>query len=79
MKALELGADEVDFIMDSELVINQMNGAYKVKSPNIRPLHEDAKAMASQIPMVKFYHVRRSNRFISRADALLNMRMDIGS
>ena len=75
-KALELKADEVEFIMDSELVIKQMRGEYKVKSPNIMKLHEDAKALSSLIPNVKFTHVKRENQFVSRADALLNAEMD---
>ena len=75
-KALELKENDVEFVMDSELVIKQMRGEYKVKSPNIRNLHEDAKALSSLIPNVKFTHVRRENRFVSRADALLNAEMD---
>lgn len=75
-KALELKADEVEFIMDSELVIKQMRGEYKVKSPNIMNLHEDAKALSSLIPNVRFTHVKRENQFVSRADALLNAEMD---
>lgn len=75
-KALELKADEVEFVMDSELVIKQMRGEYKVKSPNIRELHEDAKALSSLIPSVKFTHVKRENMMVSRADFLLNEEMD---
>ena len=75
-KALELKENDVEFIMDSELVIKQMRGEYKVKSANIRVLHEDAKVMSSLIPNVKFTHVRRENQFVSRADALLNAEMD---
>ena len=75
-KALELKADKVEFIMDSELVIKQMRGEYKVKSPNIMNLHRDAKSLSSLIPEVKFTHVKRENQFVSRADALLNAEMD---
>ena len=75
-KALELKENEVEFIMDSELVIKQMRGEYKVKSANIMELHKDAKALSSLIPSVKFTHVRRENEFVSRADALLNAEMD---
>ena len=75
-KALELKEDKVEFVMDSELVIKQMRGEYKVKSPNIMELHRDAKAMSSLIPEVTFTHVRRENQFVSRADALLNAEMD---
>ena len=79
VKALELKADEVEFVMDSELVIKQMNGEYKVKSGNISGLHDDAVALSSQISKVRFTHVRRSNEFVSRADALLNRQMDVSS
>ena len=73
---LTLKADKVEFIMDSELVIKQMRGEYKVKSPNIMNLHRDAKSLSSLIPEVKFTHVKRENQFVSRADALLNAEMD---
>ena len=75
-KALELGADEVEFVMDSQLVIRQMTGQYRVKSPHMLALHEDAKNLASMIPKVTFTNVRRSERLIPRADALLNAEMD---
>lgn len=70
------GAREVEFIMDSQLVIRQMNGEYKVKSPDMLELYKDAKALASLIPSVKFSNVRRSELLIPRADALLNEEMD---
>ena len=75
-KALEMKADRVEFVMDSELVIKQMRGEYKVKSPNIMELHKDAKALSSLLPDVTFTHVKRENRFVSRADSLLNAEMD---
>ena len=75
-KALELGADEIEFVMDSQLVIRQMTGQYRVKSPDMLALHEDAKNLASMIPKVTFTNVRRSERLIPRADALLNAEMD---
>ena len=75
-KALELGADEVEFVMDSQLVIRQITGQYRVKSPDMLALHEDAKNLASMIPKVTFTNVRRSERLIPRADALLNAEMD---
>ena len=70
------GAKEVEFVMDSQLVIRQMNGEYKVKSPDMLELYNDAKALASLIPSVKFSNVRRSELLIPRADALLNEEMD---
>ncbi len=74
--ALELGADEVEFVMDSELVIKQMRGEYKVKSEALKELHDDALALSSLIPKVTFTHVRRSDPMVSKADAMLNRTMD---
>lgn len=75
-KAVELGAKDVEFIMDSELVIKQMNGEYKVKSDNVKELHADAVALASLIPRITFRNVRRHEMLIPRADALLNIELD---
>jgi len=75
-KVIELGAKEAEFVMDSELVIKQMRGEYKVKSESVRDLHEDAKALAAQIPKASYRNVRRSQELIPRADALLNTEMD---
>jgi ribonuclease HI len=75
-KVLDLGADEAEFVMDSQLVIRQMTGEYKVKSPDMKVLHDDAAALASMIPKVRFRNVRRSEEYIPRADALLNAEMD---
>ncbi|MDR0888013.1 MAG: ribonuclease HI family protein [Candidatus Methanoplasma sp.] len=78
-KAIELDVKEVEFIMDSELVIKQMRGEFKVKSANIRSLHDDAVALSSMIPKVTFTNVRRSELMIPRADALLNKELDMHS
>lgn len=75
-KAIQLGAEEVEFVMDSQLVIRQMTGEYKVKSKDMLELHNDAVALSSLIPKVKFVNVRRSEELIPRADALLNEEMD---
>jgi ribonuclease HI len=55
---------------DSLLVIKQMNGDYKVNSPNIIELYKQAIALASQIESVIFLHVYRKDN--KRADALSN-------
>lgn len=75
-KAVQLGAKEAEFVMDSQLVIRQMTGEYKVKSRDMSELHADAVALASLIPKARFVNVRRSQEFIPRADALLNEEMD---
>lgn len=78
-KVLELGGKDAEFVMDSQLVIRQMRGEYKVKSENIRQLHDDAITLSSMIPKVTFTNVRRSELLIPRADALVNMELDRNS
>ena len=75
-KVLDLKATDVEFVMDSQLVIRQMNGEYKVKNPDMKALYDDAKTLSSMIPNVRFRNVRRSEEFIPRADFLLNQEMD---
>lgn len=75
-KVVELGGQEAEFVMDSQLVIRQMTGQYKVKSPDMKVLHDDAVALSALIPKVRYRNVRRSEELIPRADALLNAEMD---
>jgi ribonuclease HI len=75
-KVLDLKATEAEFVMDSQLVIRQMNGEYKVKNADMKALYDDAKALSSMIPKVRFRNVRRSEEMIPRADALLNQELD---
>ena len=55
---------------DSQLVIRQMLGEYKVKSPNLLDNYQKAKKLATKIPKVTFIHVPREEN--SRADELAN-------
>jgi ribonuclease HI len=62
---------------DSELLVRQMQGRYKVKSPGLKPLHERAARLARQLSYFTIEHVRRElNR---DADALANAALDSGS
>ena len=65
---------EVRIVSDSELLVRQMTGQYKVKSPDLRPLFEQAQDMAGKIPSFGIEHVRRE--FNGEADALANEAMD---
>jgi ribonuclease HI len=59
---------------DSELLVRQMQGRYKVKSEDLKPLHERASKMSRQLAYFAIEHVRREmNR---EADALANLAMD---
>ena len=59
---------------DSELLVKQMKGQYRVKNPGLQPLYEDAVALTRRIGRVTFEHVRRE--FNKDADRLANEAMD---
>jgi len=61
---------------DSELLVRQMQGRYKVKSPDLKPLHERASKLARQLEYFVIEHVRRENN--RDADALANVALDGG-
>jgi ribonuclease HI len=59
---------------DSELLVKQMLGVYRVKNPGLQPLHQQARLLARRIGRVTFTHVRRE--FNKEADRLANLAMD---
>src|SRR5580700_7094604 len=61
---------------DSELLVRQMQGRYKVKSPDLKPLHERAAKLARQIQYFVIEHVRRERN--AKVDALANVALDQG-
>jgi ribonuclease HI len=66
----------VKVLSDSELLVKQMRGEYKVKSPELRPLYEKARALSHRLEWFAIEHVaRRENR---EADRLANRAMDQG-
>ncbi len=73
-KAFELGIKNVDVYMDSELVVKQMKGIYRVKNDKLIPLFMKARALASKFPSFKISHVRREYNTV--ADKLANEAMD---
>ena len=72
--AKALGAAKLLVRSDSELVVRQMNGQYKVKSPDLKPLYQKAIALMDQIGDVKVTHTYREGN--TRADKLANLAMD---
>lgn len=67
--------NETIFYMDSELVVKQLNGLYKVKDKNLQKLFSEVKGLLSKINFdIKFKHVRRSENKI--ADSLVNKELD---
>jgi ribonuclease HI len=75
-KALELGAKKILLHSDSELMVKQMRGEYKVKNEGLRDLFEQAAALAKRFTAVTFKHVRRGDN--SHADRLCNEALDGG-
>ncbi len=71
---LEQKVKKVHVFCDSELLVKQMKGLYKVKAPQIQPLHQKAKILCSKFDAVEFNHVRRE--FNKEADALANEALD---
>jgi probable phosphoglycerate mutase len=71
---VEHGASAVHIRSDSLLLVQQMRGIYKVKNEGLRPLHGQARLLASRIGRVQFEHVRRE--FNADADRLANEAMD---
>ncbi|HEX3472199.1 MAG TPA: ribonuclease HI family protein [Silvibacterium sp.] len=74
--ALEHGHPRLKVVSDSELVVKQIKGQYRVNSPELRPLYEEAKRRISQLDSFQIQHVlREKNR---QADRLANQAMDRG-
>jgi probable phosphoglycerate mutase len=73
-KALELGVDDLEVISDSELVVKQMNGEYRVKNPAMVDLSLEATRIARQIGRVRYKAVRRIENEL--ADSLVNEALD---
>ena len=67
-KAVEMGATEVQVFMDSELAVRQINGQYKVRHENIKPLYEEAVSLLSTFDKFSIRHIPREQN--KRADAL---------
>jgi ribonuclease HI len=73
-QARELGATDVEVVGDSELIAKQLQGLYKVRKEDLRPLHEEARALARQFERFSIRTVPRAQN--ARADALVNAALD---
>ena len=73
-KAADLQVDEVEVVSDSELLVNQMQGNYKVKNEALRELWLDANELADRLEKVTFTAVRREHNEL--ADRLVNEALD---
>jgi probable phosphoglycerate mutase len=74
--ALKNGARRLRVVSDSELMVRQMKGRYKVKSPGLRPLWEEAQRLAAKLDGFDMRHTLRGGN--KEADRLANAAMDEG-
>lgn len=74
-RARDLGIDKIMLFSDSQLVVNQMNGFYKVKNQELAPLHQEIKLLAESFEKVTFTHIPRELNKI--ADKEVNRILDM--
>ncbi len=76
IKALELGSkftkNEITCILDSELVVKQLLGQYKVKNPTLLELFLKVQKLQDNFKKIRYLHVSRFNKFQKITDGLLN-------
>lgn len=72
--AITAGAKRVKLFADSELMVKQINGQYKVKNEGLKPLHAKVKELIARIGSVEVQYIRREMN--KEADALANRAID---
>lgn len=70
----DLGIDKINLFSDSQLVVNQMNGFYKVRNQELAPLHEQLKGLAESFEKVSFHYIPRALN--AEADKEVNRILD---
>ncbi len=73
-RALQLGASELDLVGDSELIVKQVQGKYKVKDAGLKPLHAEVRRRLADVGEWSIRHVRREHN--AEADRLVNEALD---
>ncbi len=73
-KAIELGVSDVEVVSDSELMVKQMRGEYRVKNEALRGLCLEATTLARRLASVEYRHVKRAHNEL--ADRLVNDALD---
>ena len=68
------GVRRVHLFMDSELIVRQLHGTYRVKSPDLRPLYQQVIFLSRDLQEFKVHHVKRTNN--AHADHLANLALD---
>jgi len=73
-KAVEVGVDELEVVSDSELIVHQMRGEWKIKNEALRALWGEAQELADRLGRVRYTAVRREHNEL--ADRLVNEALD---
>jgi len=80
IRALEIALDHtkdvVKCVSDSELMVKQLHGEYKVKAEHLIPLFAQVQDLVSKFNKVTFSHERRDHKMITEADKLVNEALD---
>jgi ribonuclease HI len=76
-KLVEIHAQDVVIYSDSLNMVSQLNGLYRVKAENLRPLYEECRELMKKIPKLKIVHKIRENTKL--ADRLANIAMNTKS
>jgi len=74
--ASEQAAEEVSCYMDSELVVKQLNGEYKVKDPKLRTLWLKVQGLKQNFKKTSFINVSRTDPYVQEVDRLVNQTLD---
>jgi len=72
----DLGARRAEILLDSELIVRQMEGVYRVRNPNMKTLYDQVQRLLRGFLEIRFRHVPREENV--RADALANEALDRG-
>lgn len=67
---------EISCFSDSRLMVNQLNGKFKIKKQHLKKLHSEAKEKEKMFKLVTYVHVGRTNPRIVHVDRLLNKKLD---
>jgi len=73
-KAIEVGVDSLEVVSDSELLVKQMRGEYRVKNEALRALSVQASRLGRELGSVEYTHVKRAHNEL--ADRLVNEALD---
>ena len=74
-KTISMGVRQVDLYSDSELVVRQINGSYRVKKDTLKPLYQRAKQLQNSLEDFTITHIPREQNI--EADNLANRALDI--